>query len=119
MTNLLYQDRRKRTLLLLKGVKSDADDTEIGGFEIENSRISDLPDMEFTQDGALPTHKDIRDDRINLYVNAERKAQDYFYLVRAVSPGTYRMGPVSADAMYNNEYYSAHGGGTITINKAM
>ena len=90
-----------------------------GGFEIENSRISDLPDMEFTQDGALPTHKDIRDDRINLYVNAERKAQDYFYLVRAVSPGTYRMGPVSADAMYNNEYYSAHGGGTITINKAM
>lgn len=36
MTALLYKDRRKRTLILLKGVKSDADDTEIGGFEIKN-----------------------------------------------------------------------------------
>lgn len=36
MTALLYKDRRKRTLILLNGVKSDADDTEIGGFEIKN-----------------------------------------------------------------------------------
>jgi len=35
MTSLLYKDRRKRTLLLLKGVNSGADETEIGGFEIE------------------------------------------------------------------------------------
>ena len=35
-TNLFYKDRRKRTLLLLREVDTDADDTEIGGFEIEN-----------------------------------------------------------------------------------
>jgi len=37
MTTLFYKDRRKRTLLLLKGVKSDAEDTEIGGFEIKKN----------------------------------------------------------------------------------
>jgi uncharacterized protein YfaS (alpha-2-macroglobulin family) len=29
-----------------------------------------------------------------------------YYAVRAVSLGNYKMGPVSADAMYNGEYYS-------------
>ncbi|WP_421754088.1 hypothetical protein [Croceimicrobium sp.] len=35
LTELYYKDRRKRTLLLLKGVDAEATDTEIGGFEIE------------------------------------------------------------------------------------
>jgi len=35
MTELQYKDRRKRTLLLLKGTDSNANDTEIGGIEIE------------------------------------------------------------------------------------
>jgi len=35
LTELYYKDRRKRTLLLLKGVDTGATDTEIGGFEIE------------------------------------------------------------------------------------
>jgi uncharacterized protein YfaS (alpha-2-macroglobulin family) len=32
-----------------------------------------------------------------------------------VSPGTYKMGPVSADAMYNGEYHSYHGAGVIKV----
>lgn len=35
MTELHYKDRRKRTLILLKGAGSDANATEIGGFELE------------------------------------------------------------------------------------
>jgi len=35
--------------------------------------------------------------------------------VRAVSPGVYKMGPVSADAMYNGEYHSYNGAGTVVV----
>jgi uncharacterized protein YfaS (alpha-2-macroglobulin family) len=43
---------------------------------------------------------------------------NYYYLVRAVTPGTFQMGPVGADAMYNGEYHSYSGGGIITIIKS-
>ena len=32
-------------------------------------------------------------------------------IVRAVSPGNYKIGPVSANAMYNGEYHSYNGAG--------
>jgi uncharacterized protein YfaS (alpha-2-macroglobulin family) len=43
------------------------------------------------------------------------KPQIYYYAVRAVSPGNYKMGPVSADAMYNGEYHSYKGAGIIKV----
>jgi len=39
----------------------------------------------------------------------------YYYAVRAVSPGIYKMGPVSADAMYNGEYHSYNGAGIVKV----
>jgi len=39
----------------------------------------------------------------------------FYYTVRAVSPGTFKMGPVSADAMYNGEYHSYWGGGVVRV----
>lgn len=38
LTELHYKDRRKGTLLLLKGVDNNATNTEIGGFEIEKKK---------------------------------------------------------------------------------
>jgi uncharacterized protein YfaS (alpha-2-macroglobulin family) len=58
---------------------------------------------------------DVRDDRINLFVNSTSLHQTYYYAVRAVSPGVYHMGPVSADAMYNGEYHSYNGAGTVKV----
>lgn len=58
---------------------------------------------------------DIRDDRLHLFVNANASRQVYYYTVRAVSPGVFQQGPVSADAMYNNDYHSYHGAGKIVI----
>jgi alpha-2-macroglobulin len=58
---------------------------------------------------------DVRDDRIHLFVDLYNNRQTYYYAVRAVSPGVYRMGPVSADAMYNGEYHSYHGAQTIRV----
>lgn len=85
------------------------------GFEIENPRISEQAGLPWVKDAALPQHQDIRDDRINLYATAKNTSQNFYYTVRAVSPGRYRMGPAAADAMYNAEYHSYHGAGNVYI----
>ena len=71
--------------------------------------------MDWIKDASTPTAIDVRDDRLNLFADAEKSRQVYYYAVRTVSPGTYQMGPVSADAMYNGEYHSYHGAGKIVV----
>lgn len=85
------------------------------GFEIENPRVKDIPGLEWIKNADTPEALDVRDDRINLFVNAESLKQTYYYVVRVVSPGLFKMGPVSADAMYNGEYHSYNGGGIIKV----
>lgn len=85
------------------------------GFEIENPRTKEIPGMEWIKDASTPTALDVRDDRINLFVDLHSNKQTYYYAVRAVSPGLFQMGPVSADAMYNGEYHSYHGAGLIRV----
>ncbi|MBI1783404.1 MAG: alpha-2-macroglobulin family protein, partial [Sphingobacteriales bacterium] len=84
------------------------------GFEIENPRTKDLPGMEWIKDASNPI-LDVRDDRINMFTDLYYQKQKYYYAVRAVSPGVFKMGPVSADAMYNGEYHSYNGAGTIKV----
>ena len=87
------------------------------GFEIENPRTKEIPGMDWIKDGLTPDALDLRDDRIHFFVNADQAKQTYYYAVRAVSPGSYKMGPVNADAMYNGEYHSNNGAGYIRILK--
>lgn len=85
------------------------------GFEIENPRITEGRDFDWTKNRAYPQHFDVRDDRINFYLNPSNKEKYLYYTVRAVTKGKFRMGPVSADAMYNGEYHSYHGAGEIIV----
>jgi uncharacterized protein YfaS (alpha-2-macroglobulin family) len=85
------------------------------GFEIENPRTKEIPGMDWIKDASSPTALDVRDDRIHFFVDANNNKQVYYYAVRAVSPGNYKMGPVSADAMYNGEYHSYNGAGIIRV----
>jgi uncharacterized protein YfaS (alpha-2-macroglobulin family) len=85
------------------------------GFEIENPRTKEIPGMDWIKDASEPTALDVRDDRINFFVDATKNKQVYYYAVRAVSPGLYKMGPVSADAMYNGEYHSYNGAGIVKV----
>lgn len=85
------------------------------GFEIENPRTKEIPGMDWIKDAAVPTALDVRDDRIHFFVDANNNKQVYYYAVRAVSPGNYKMGPVNADAMYNGEYHSYNGAGEIRV----
>lgn len=85
------------------------------GFEIENPRTKEIPGMDWIKDASSPTALDVRDDRIHFFVDVYNNKQTYYYAVRAVSPGQYKMGPVSADAMYNGEYHSYNGAGIIKV----
>jgi uncharacterized protein YfaS (alpha-2-macroglobulin family) len=85
------------------------------GFEIENPRTKEIPGMDWIKDAMTPTALDVRDDRIHFFVDAYNNKQTYYYAVRAVSPGNYKMGPVSADAMYNGEYHSYNGAGVVRV----
>jgi uncharacterized protein YfaS (alpha-2-macroglobulin family) len=85
------------------------------GFEIENPRVKELPGTEWIKDAANPVAMDIRDDRIHFFTNLGSKKQVFYYSVRAVSPGYFRLGPVSADALYNGDYHSYSGGGNIKV----
>lgn len=85
------------------------------GFEIENTRLTDLPDMNWIKNASGYDYMDVRDDRISFFVNANQHTRYYYYFVRAVSPGTFQMGPVGADAMYNGEYHSYNGSGVVRV----
>jgi uncharacterized protein YfaS (alpha-2-macroglobulin family) len=85
------------------------------GLEIENARIKELPGTEWIKDAATADHTDPRDDRIHFFTNLGGARKLFYYVLRAVSPGTYRMGPVSADAMYNGDIHSYHGSGVVRV----
>lgn len=85
------------------------------GFEIENPRLSGDRDLEWIKDQNWPTHFDIRDDRIHYYFDYYGNTINFYYLARAVNKGNFKQGPVSADAMYNGEFRSYNGAGTIVI----
>ena len=86
-----------------------------GGFEVENPRISKVAGTNWVTNKSNPEHIDFRDDRVNMYATAYNRTKYYYYVVRAVTKGTYQLGPVGADAMYNGEYHSYHGAGTVTV----
>ena len=86
------------------------------GLEVENPRLTGEPrDMPWIKNPSTPAHFDLRDDRINFYTTATGTEQTFYYLARAVSKGRFVVGPVSADAMYNGDYRSYNGAGTVTI----
>jgi uncharacterized protein YfaS (alpha-2-macroglobulin family) len=86
------------------------------GFEIENPRTKEIPGMDWIKNMDEPTALDVSDDRIHFFVDLKfYRPQTYYYAVRAVSPGIYKMGPVSADAMYNGEYHSYNGSGVVRV----
>ncbi|AII51249.1 alpha-2-macroglobulin family protein [Hymenobacter sp. APR13] len=85
------------------------------GLEIENPRIGAVRDITWATDAAQPDYLDVRDDRINLFTTVTPQPKSFYYLCRAVSKGTFKLGPVSADAMYNAEYHSYAGSGVVRV----
>jgi alpha-2-macroglobulin len=87
------------------------------GLEIENARLSDLPEIKWIKNSSEPDYLDIRDDRINFFTSIDDEPKTFYYMVRAVSPGIFQLGPVQADAMYNGAYHSYNGAGLVKISE--
>ena len=85
------------------------------GLEIENPRLGPQREIPGAQAASTPDYLDVRDDRINLFTTASTTPKTFYYLARAVSKGTFKLGPVSADAMYNAEYHSYNGAGVVRV----
>lgn len=85
------------------------------GFEIENTRLNEMPGMDWIKNEAIPDYLDYRDDRLNLFTTATAAPKDFYYMVRAVSPGVFQLGPVQADAMYNGAFHSYWGRGVVRV----
>lgn len=84
-------------------------------FEIENPRLTADREYLWTKDRAIPDFLDMRDDRITMFTTVTGYIKNFYYLVRVVSKGTYKMGPVSADAMYDGNYYSYYGSRSVNV----
>ncbi|WP_375416470.1 alpha-2-macroglobulin [uncultured Hymenobacter sp.] len=85
------------------------------GLEIENPRLGAVRELSWAKDAAQPDYLDVRDDRINFFTTATGTPKVFYYLARAVSKGTFKLGPMSADAMYNAAYHSYNGAGTVRV----
>jgi len=73
------------------------------GLEVENPRLKSSETLTWITDANLePASLDLRDDRILAFTDLPANSWRTLYtLVRSVVPGTFRLPPVSAEAMYN------------------
>jgi uncharacterized protein YfaS (alpha-2-macroglobulin family) len=86
------------------------------GFEIENPRLVETNQYNFIKNPSTPDYVDIRDDRINYYTSfINTRERVFYYLVRAVTKGEFQYAPISAEAMYDGNYYSASGRGVLKV----
>jgi uncharacterized protein YfaS (alpha-2-macroglobulin family) len=114
-------------VVVLKGRRRDSDshqslvvDLLPAGFEIENTRLAGSQKTnQFSWLGDLntPSYAEYRDDRFVAAVNIGDD-QDNFqlaYLVRAVTPGTYRLPASSIEDMYRPNLMARTAMGSVTI----
>lgn len=86
------------------------------GWEIENPALATartLPWVDAKTDWCI--HRELRDDRVLLFTGAVSDKAEYYYTVRAVTPGVFALPPVRVEAMYQPEVRSQNGGGRVEV----
>jgi uncharacterized protein YfaS (alpha-2-macroglobulin family) len=72
------------------------------GFEVDNSRLSSQGRLGFEPPASMdPAYMDFRDDRVLLFPRRLEGEQAFSYSVRAVTPGSYTVPALLAEAMYD------------------
>jgi alpha-2-macroglobulin len=87
------------------------------GLEVENPRLKSTETLPWmigkNQD---PAFLDLRDDRVLLFMDLPAQDWRTFYtLVRAVTPGTFRLPPIQVEAMYNPALRARGERGTLKV----
>jgi alpha-2-macroglobulin len=65
----------------------------------------------------VPSHVDVREDRLIIYGDAGKDAGTFVYRVRANNAGTYRVAPAFAEGMYNRAIVGLSRGATLEVVK--
>jgi uncharacterized protein YfaS (alpha-2-macroglobulin family) len=65
----------------------------------------------------VPSHVDVREDRLIIYGDAGRSAGTFVYRVRANNAGTYQVPPAFAEGMYNRAVVGLSRGATLEVVK--
>ncbi|UOR04061.1 hypothetical protein MUN82_14035 [Hymenobacter aerilatus] len=52
-------------------------------------------DLTWATNAAHPDYLAVRDDRLNLFATGTARPKAFYYLARAVSTGTFKLGPVT------------------------
>jgi uncharacterized protein YfaS (alpha-2-macroglobulin family) len=83
------------------------------GFEIENARLAgarDNEDLGWLPELTAARHTELRDDRFAAAVDLDDYKGDFTfaYMVRAVTPGTFRVPAVYVEDMYKPTYFARH-----------
>jgi uncharacterized protein YfaS (alpha-2-macroglobulin family) len=87
------------------------------GLEVENPRLETTEKLAWITDSNLrPSYMDLRDDRILVFTNLPPNSwQTYYSVVRAVTPGEFRLPPVQAEAMYDPALRATGERGTVEV----
>jgi hypothetical protein len=90
------------------------------GFEVENARLADTrttDDLPWLPELTPTLYTEFLDDRFVAAFDLDWGRQPYTvaYLVRAVTPGTYKLPPAEIEDMYQPQYRARTAGGTVTV----
>ena len=87
------------------------------GFEVENPRLPGTANREFLRGKPQfsPEYVDYHDERVQAFGYVSSGKTFYFYLLRAVTPGTFTLPPVNAVVMYDPVIEASSGMSQITI----
>ena len=87
------------------------------GLEVENPRLKTTEKLPWMTGEKLNlAYLDIRDDRILVFIDLpSNRWQTIYSVLRAVTPGTFRLPPVQAEAMYNQALRATGPRGTIGV----
>ncbi|MEJ2193506.1 MAG: MG2 domain-containing protein [Ignavibacteriaceae bacterium] len=120
--NIFYQGELIVCKIVLTGFERGAENIIISdlipaGFEIENPRLNPATELTWVPKNPLKVdYMDIRDDRLLLFTNLNRKkSNEFYYLLRVVNQGTFQLPVIGAEAMYDREYHSYHGAGIVKV----
>ena len=122
INNHFYQGELLVCRIDMTGGEVSADNIVIAdllpsGFEIDNPRLSDTPQLSKKYSSTMNIqYMDIRDDRLILFTGAKRNTKDtFYYLVRVVNKGKFVLPVISAEAMYDGEISSVNDAGIVYV----
>lgn len=87
------------------------------GFEIENPRLKSTTSIDWIRKSSItPDYMDIRDDRLNIYLNLRKgRTVEFYYMLRAVTIGKFVLPPIKAEAMYDPFKSSVANSGEVKV----